>query len=195
MKFDIRPLARSERLAAINLVTRAMRDNPLHIAALGTSIGRRTRVLHRLFSVLLGDETREALGAFQGDRLIGVAAHAPAGACLPSGRQWQRFVPVALAASWRLPWLLAWFRACQRADPKIADAHLGPLAVGPAAQGRGVGTARMRRYLDSMEAELPSFLETDGVGNATCYERLGFKTIRRRRVLGVLNWFMIRTTK
>lgn len=195
MKFDIRPLARSERLAAINLVTRAMRDNPLHIAALGANTGRRTRVLHRLFRVLLGDEARAVWGAYQGERLIGIAAHAPAGACLPSGRQYHQFIPVALAASWRMPWLLAWLWAWRRADPKIAHSHLGPVAVEPAAQGRGVGTALMRCYLDAVEAELPSFLETDGAGNAAFYERLGFKTIGRRRVLGVSNWFMIRAKK
>jgi len=172
-----------------------MRDNPLHIAALGTSTGRRTRVLHRLFSVLLSDETREVSGAYQGDRLIGIAAHAPAGACLPSGRQWRQFVPVALAASWRLPWLLAWLRAWQRADPESTHSHLGPLAVEPVAQGRGVGTALMRCYLDSVEVGLPSFLETDGAGNAAFYEQFGYKTVMRRSVLGVSNWFMVRTKK
>ena len=64
-----------------------MCDNPLHVAAIGDVPERRVRVLQRVFSWLLALSGRPTLGAWDGDRLVGVADSAEPGRCQPSLRE------------------------------------------------------------------------------------------------------------
>jgi GNAT superfamily N-acetyltransferase len=56
---------------------------------------------------------------------------------------------------------------------------LGPCAVLPAAQGRGVGSVLLREKLKKIEAaQLPCFLATQDKGNVSLYEHFGFQLTR-----------------
>jgi predicted N-acetyltransferase YhbS len=56
---------------------------------------------------------------------------------------------------------------------------LGPIAVLPTAQGRGVGAALMRSTLRKIDAAmLPCFLATQDTSNVPLYEHFGFQLVR-----------------
>ena len=60
-------------------------------------------------------------------------------------------------------------------------------------QGRGIGTALLRRWLVRVAAdESGAYLETDVRRNIGFYEREGFAGERETRVLGVPVWCMRR---
>lgn len=70
---DVRPIEGEELQAAARVAARGMRDNPLHVAAIGDNPASRVQVMYRVFSRLLPLPGRPTLGAWDGDRLVGVA--------------------------------------------------------------------------------------------------------------------------
>ena len=65
--------------------------------------------------------------------------------------------------------------AFDHALPEQPYWYLGLLAVEPAAQGRGVGSALVRTGLERADRDgVPTFLETGTQPNVAFYERLGF---------------------
>ncbi|HLS03923.1 MAG TPA: GNAT family N-acetyltransferase [Actinomycetales bacterium] len=188
---EIREVPRSDLVAAIELVARAMAPNPLHIAVFGKHETRRIRALRSLFSVLLADG-RQVLGAYRVDELVGVIACADSPRCLLTWRTWHRYLPVVFRSGWRAPLLGRWLASWARRDPSAAHSHLGPLAVDARLQRQGIGAALMRHYLAHfVSTGQITYLETDSATNVRFYERFGFRTATRTRLLGVTNWFMV----
>ncbi len=71
--------------------------------------------------------------------------------------------------------------------------YLGTLGVDPDHQGRGVGTAMLRHWLEFAAGDpAPIYLETDRVENISFYQREGFEVVRETEVLGVKIWCMRR---
>ena len=86
-----------------------------------------------------------------------------------------------------------WVREWANHDLGERHWHLGPAAVVPKLQRRGIGSAFLEalcHWLD--EKEEPAYLETEREGNVRLYERFGFKVVHRALVLGVDCWFMRR---
>ena len=53
--------------------------------------------------------------------------------------------------------------------------HLGPIGVAPEAQGQGIGTALMNRYIEHLKQERSAgYLETDRPENVEFYKKFGF---------------------
>lgn len=191
---DIRP---ADPQAAGPLVARAMNDNPTHRAVFGADALRRQQRLQAFFGVMLPWISTHGvlLGAFVDGRLVGVLGLLPPGRCQPRGWQLLRLGigllrgQGPLRALRLLRWLLAW----RRADPALAHWHLGPLAVAPDRQRRGLGTALLAQGLARVDAARGlAHLETDLPRNVVLYERLGFAVTTQKTVLGVPNWFMQR---
>ena len=190
---EIRPIAGEELEVAALLAARGMRDNPLHIAAIGNDPGRRVRVMHRVFSRVLALEGRPTVGAWDGERLVGVADSADPGRCQPSPRDRLRLAPPLLMAGRAAPRMGRWLSVWAKHDPERPHSHFGPLAVDPDLQGRGIGSKLLVDYCHRLDhAGLLSYLETDKPENVRLYERFGFLVTGEADVIGVKNWFMTR---
>jgi GNAT superfamily N-acetyltransferase len=89
--------------------------------------------------------------------------------------------------------VISWVSIWSRHDPAEPHLHLGPIAVDPDAQGRGVGRMLMESY--SMELDrtgVVGYLETDRPENVVFYQRFGFVVTGTAPILGVETYFMRR---
>jgi ribosomal protein S18 acetylase RimI-like enzyme len=193
----IRELGTDDLPAAIGVVARGMRDNPLDIAALGGDPAARLRRLQRMFEIALPRQLRKGvmLGAFDGETLAGVAAMVPPGQCQPSAIERITLVPrlmqaLGLSGFRRLGhWLHAW----STHDLREPHWHLGPVAVDPNWQGQGFGRALMDECCARIDrAGAAGYLETDKPQNVDFYKKYGFETIGEASILATANWFMRR---
>ena len=120
---EVGPLRAAEFPAAVGVLARGMRDNPIHIAALGSDPDRRTRLLTRLFELLFATMDNTPLAGRPDGEVVGVVGMARSPACMPSATQMLRFAPL-------LP-------AC------VAQALLRGLRAG---HGRGRGSTARRPF-------------------------------------------------
>jgi len=194
---EVRDLWRSEFGAAVALLARGMRDNPLHVAAYGADPERRRRSIERTFSTLFRVfGAQQPICALDRGTLVAVTGVAPPGTCQPTAVQIQRLrslsnlVAIRPAAAVRVgKWLASWGER----DPDQPHSHLGPLAVDAHLQGRGIGSKIMNEYCLRLDARGDAgYLETDKRENVHFYERYGFAVVAQAEVIGVPNWFMIR---
>jgi ribosomal protein S18 acetylase RimI-like enzyme len=194
-ELNLRDLERSEIPAAVGVLSRGMRDNPLHVAAFGPDPERRRRNLRRmfggLFRVLMA---QPPLGAWRDGELVGVTGIAPPGTCRPGAAQQLRMLPTVLALGPRTAGRVArWLAAWSERDPDEPHSHLGPLAVDAHLQGQGIGSQILAEYTARLDAAGQlGYLETDKAENVRLYERYGFVTVEEAEVIGVPNWFMRR---
>lgn len=92
--------------------------------------------------------------------------------------------------------ILHWVGEWSRRDPGELHWHLGPVAVDSRLQGQGIGRAMMADFCARMDdCDALSYLETDRSENVRFYESFGFKVIEEAAVLGIPNWFMLRTAR
>jgi ribosomal protein S18 acetylase RimI-like enzyme len=195
LEIEVRDLRREEMGAAVGLLSRGMRDNPLNVAAYGADAERRQRALERMFATLFRVfRAQRPLCALDGPTLVAVGGVAPPGTCQASALQRLRFLPAMAAVGPRdarrvSRWLAAWGER----DPGRAHSHLGPVAVEPALRGRGIGGELMSEHTRQLDAAGQlSYLETDKRENVTFYERHGYRLVGESEVIGVPNWFMLR---
>src|SRR5262245_4560666 len=172
-----------------------MLENPLNVAAYGDDPERRQRSLERTFATLFRVfGAQQPICAVSPEGLVAVAGIAPAGTCQATALQRLRFLPSMIAIGPRAAsrvgkWLAAWGER----DPGQSHSHLGPVAVEPSLQGRGIGSQIMGEYCHRLDAASEfSYLETDKRENVSFYERQGYEVIGETDVIGVPNWFMIR---
>lgn len=193
---EVRPIDGTELQTASSVVARGMRDNPLHVAAIGDDPERRVRVMRRVFSRVLTLPGRPTLGAWDGDRLVGVAASAEPGRCQPSPRDQLRLAPAMVMAGSAAPRMARWLSTWGNQDPDRAHSHFGPLAVDLDLQGKGIGSLLLTAYCRRLdEAGTLAYLETDKAENVPLYERFGFAVTAEADVIGVKNWFMTREAR
>jgi GNAT superfamily N-acetyltransferase len=194
----VRELAPAELGAAAMLLSRAMRDNPIDVRAFGIpDSGRRGRVLARFYAPVLRGLGRRGtvLGAFRDSRMVGVCGFAPPGRCQPGPLEKLTVFPsLMLGNRLSTPLRVArWVSEWPHRDPHEAHGHLGPVAVAPDAQGRGIGSAMVAEFCARIDDRAGlSYLETDKLENVGFYEKFGFSTVGEAQVLDVPNWFMSR---
>jgi ribosomal protein S18 acetylase RimI-like enzyme len=181
--------------AAVGVLARGMRDNPLNLAAYGRSERlRRARHAHLITGLLGASPTLAMTGAFRGGVLVGVSGAAPSGTCQLTSTQRLRMLPTLArmgpAAAARV---LVWTRTWSSHDPAEPHVHLGPVAVDAHLQGHGVGTALLVDHCSRLDAAGQiGYLETDKPENVSFYSRFGYAVVGEETVLGVPNWFMVR---
>ena len=194
-RVELRDLQRADIPAAVGVLARGMRDNPLHVAAYGDDPERRLRchtlLMRGLFTAF---GAQQPIGAWDGETLIGVTGSAPAGTCQPTARQRLRLLPTMAALGPRTAarvgqWLDAWGKR----DPAEPHVHLGPLGVDAHLQGQGVGSLILAEHCRRLDAAgMLGYLETDKAENVRLYERFGYVVEAEAPVIGVPNWFMRR---
>jgi GNAT superfamily N-acetyltransferase len=192
---QVRDLDSDEIPAAVAVLARGMRDNPIHVAAFGDDPEHRLRALERLFSALFDVMTAQTpICAVDGGEIVGATGIAPARECRPSRGQRLRLTPTMLSFGPRASARVGrWFGAWAARDPDEPHSHLGPLAVDAPLQGRGIGAEIMGEYTRRLdEAGELGYLETDRPENVPFYERHGFEVVGEEPVLDVPNWFMSR---
>jgi len=171
-----------------------MRDNPIHVAVLGSKPERRVRKLEGMFRALLQTMGEPPLVARDGEAIVGVCGLARAGTCIPSRAATARFAPVMIglgpramvrAARWRDAWAAR--------DPAEPHWHLGPIAVDAHLQHQGIGSRLMQEFCAVVAGRhAMAYLETDKPENVVFYRRFGFEVAGEAEVVGTPNWFMRR---
>ncbi|GAA4283942.1 hypothetical protein GCM10022261_14730 [Brevibacterium daeguense] len=195
---EVRQLERTELPAAISVIARGMRDNPLHIAAYGPYPQRRLKCHSRLIRARFNaTPDMPIFGAFDGDQLLAVAAEAPVGTCRLSPRQFAREAPRLVGLGPRTALRVGrWVSTWADFDPPEPHVHLGPVAVDARLQGRGLGTTIVQHHCRRLdESGRMGYLETDKEVNVRFYERFGYQVVREAAVLGVPTWFMERSRR
>ena len=92
-----------------------------------------------------------------------------------------------------LPRVVRWITRWSHLDPEEPHLHLGPIAVAPAAQRQGAGSALMQRYIDHLKQERAAgYLETDRAENVLFYEKFGFTVRHTEDLMGTPIWTMWR---
>src|SRR4051812_32472460 len=116
---EVRELQPEELDAAVGVLARGMRDNPLHVAAYGDDPARRQRVHARLMAAVFRTfPTQRPLCAVDGERVVGVTGVAPVGTCRPTGLQRVRTLPALIAVGPKTASQVGkWFAAWSEHDP------------------------------------------------------------------------------
>lgn len=130
-------------------------------------------------------------------KLLGVMCMAEWPACSLSPAQAQALAPMIQSQFGDLtPRIIEWRRTWSENDHPEPHWHLGPMAVAPAEQGRGIGSRMLQWFCDHVDSRgQAAFLETDKPENVRLYERFGFAVIGEADVLGATTWFMLRPAR
>jgi ribosomal protein S18 acetylase RimI-like enzyme len=197
---SIRPLRDPERAAAVGVLARAFRDNPLNVAVIGRADpARRLRAnIHAMRALLpVAQVHGSTLAAHRVGRLVGaLVATPPKGYPLPPPSPLARLRCLAgqgprVARRWNVV-----FEAVSALHPAEPHAYLGTLGVAPEQQGAGVGSALLEHWLAEADREgHPAYLETDSPENLAFYARAGFGVAGELSVLGVRVWRMRRPSR
>jgi ribosomal protein S18 acetylase RimI-like enzyme len=182
-----------ERLeSTVSVLADAFLGNPLHVAAFGSQRMDQNRMFFRIG--LQHMFTAHSFVAVEDGKVRGYMHFAASPSCLPPPEQ----IPAVAATLFKplgeaIPRVVTWFSRWCRLDPDEPHAHLGPIGVAPKAQGLGVGTALMNRYIEHLQQErTPGYLETDRPENVEFYKKFGFVVQREEELIGTATWYMWR---
>ena len=184
-----------EREAA-EILARAFRDNPLHVAVLGPDPARRLRANQRSMAELVPIARRAGLAL---EARIGARG---AGALLATPPNGYPLPPPSLPFLLRA-WLLQgprvrsrWLRVFHHLDalhPRTPHWYVAALGVDPPLQRQGFGRALIRALCAQAAKDgVFAYLETDRPENAAFYESEGFSVVGESTCLGVRLWHMRR---
>src|SRR5918996_1520389 len=160
--------------STVSVLANAFVTNPLHVSAFGPQRIDQNRMFFRigLRHMFAG----QAYVALMDGEVLGYVHFNASPHCLPPPQQ----IPIAAATVLQplgaaIPRLIQWFTKWCHLDPEEPHVHLGPIGVAPEAQGRGVGTLLMNRYIEYLEQErCHGYLETDRRENVEFYKKFGF---------------------
>lgn len=192
MRIEVQRYCSDQIDATVTVLADAFVTNPLHVAALGPHRLDQNRTFFRigLRHMFVG----QSFVALADGEVCGYVHFNAFPYCLPPPEQ----IPLTAATLLKplgqaLPQIIKWVSRWCRLDPEEPHVHLGPIGVAPAAQGQGVGTALMQRYIEHLKQERAAgYLETDRLENVGFYERFGFVVKRKEVLIGTPIWYMWR---
>ena len=192
---EIRPLVREEYDAAAEIFADAFLDDPGWVAV-GPDTPRWRRAnlrrYHRRALDVIDRYGGPIYGAFEDERLAGVAATFAAGLYPPPAWTLVYFVPgFLLAGPGPIVRGLRFSSIQEKGHPHDEHVYLWFLAVDPQSQRGGVGRALLARVYD--DATAPVYLDTANPANVPYYASNGFEEIGRADgPRGASMWFMRR---
>lgn len=193
----IGPLESSDIGRAAALLSAAMCTNPLHIAVFGGQTAATRRRQERMFALLLRELPGSRLAAKYDGEFAGVLRTVRSPLCrrpLPEASGLGAVLEEILGHA--APRVARWFERWVAHDPQEPHWHVGPFAVAVGRQGRGIGSALLRRFCEDVDAlREPAHLETDRADHVRLYQRFGFAVREEGAVLGVNNYFMWRPAR
>ncbi len=192
MRIDVQRYSSAQIDATVTVLADAFVTNPLHVSAFGPHRLDQNRLFFRigLRHMFVGP----SFVACSDGEVRGYMHFNASPYCLPPPEE----IPLATATLLKplghaLPQVIKWVSRWCRLDPEEPHVHLGPIGVAPEAQGQGVGTALMQRYLEYLKEERAAgYLETDRPENVGFYERFGFVVRRKELLIGTPVWYMWR---
>jgi ribosomal protein S18 acetylase RimI-like enzyme len=194
----ITKLANSEISQAVEVLSRAFRDNPLNRA-----VTRSENSEHRLRSNRHGMRVLLPVAIRYGQALVAIMNGVVAGGLVaaPPGRFPLPPPPVSarlrclLGQGWQTA--RRWGEISEQLEalhPIEPHWYIGTLGVDPTFQGRGVGAGLLSNWLDEVDRDgAPAYLETDNERNIGFYERVGFRLDGEISIFGVSIWRMRRS--
>lgn len=193
------PLGPEDEPAAVALLARAFRDNPLNVAVIRGDAERRLRSnLHGMRSLVpVALRHAEVWGLREQGRvraaLVGVPPLLHPLPPPPLALRLRSLLGQGLGPALR--WARV-FEALERLHPTDPLWYLGTFGVDPPDQGRGLGSGLLGAWLAHLDAEGGAvYLETDRPENVVFYERAGFATVQETSVLDVPVWCMRREAR
>ena len=117
-------LAAHDVALAVGVLARGMRDNPIHVAALGPDPERRERLLARMFSTLWRVWDQDALCAKRDGEVVGVCGRLPPGRCRLDPLQSLRMTPAMLSGGPRTLARTAITSRRERLSPQLTQAQI-----------------------------------------------------------------------
>jgi GNAT superfamily N-acetyltransferase len=84
-----------------------------------------------------------------------------------------------------------WLMTMKKHDLRTLHSHVGPFAVLPEYQGKGIGSLLMEDYFNRLDG-VPSYLETFTSLNAHFYLKRGYKFVVSDNVLGMTGYWLLR---
>jgi GNAT superfamily N-acetyltransferase len=178
--------------AVVSVLSDAFVTNPLHISAFGPQRIDQNRLFFRIG--LRHMFNGQAFVALMDDQVRGYVHFNASPYCLPAPEE----IPIAATTLLKplgeaIPQVIKWFARWCHLDPEEPHVHLGPIGVTPDAQGQGIGTMLMNRYIEHLKQERSAgYLETDRPKNVEFYKKFGFVVRHEERLLGATTWYMWR---
>jgi GNAT superfamily N-acetyltransferase len=189
-------MARHELEFTAGVLGRAYRDAPLSRALYGDDPDCRLRSVESVMGIRISTMDPPPLVARRDDIIVAVCAMSPPGACQLSLSKRRRAAAAAHGGPSSQKKALEMTAEWERHHPNEPHWHLGPLAVEPDVQRKGVGSRMAERFCELVDADGGmAFLETDRLENVRFFERFGFVTVDKADVIGIPNWFMRREPK
>ncbi len=207
------PMEPHELPTVVDVLARALRDNPSFIGMFGRKPERRLRSTRILCRMFLSGQTEPPLVARLAGVVVGAVAMSPPQTCFFSGARARQFriniagrgltiesgmslreilglLPLGVPALHRAG-LMA--RSSTIHDPAVRHWHLELVGVEPDLQGQGIGGKVVEAALRVADAASePAYLETDTARNVEFYRRHGFEVMGTEEPLGVQMWYMER---
>lgn len=195
-QIEIGMLDADELPAAIAVLARGLRDNPLPMALFGRDPERRRRELARLLgeaTTVPGWPRHWLIARHMDGAIVGVCGVLPPGECGPDAapifgllRGDPRAAPRSTVPAW------------QREAPAVVDPldhhwRLGPVTVEASRRGVGIGGALVRVACARIDAAGDdACLETDHLAIVGFFAHFGFAVTGERQIAGVPTWRMRR---
>lgn len=189
----LRPMSRDDHSLVDGIFADAFMENDISRLIVGTG-DIRSRLVRLNRMTVRSKENLGTIAEVDG-RPAGAMIQGEAPKCEPSGLAGFRFmIDALLATRFRIATAGGLTRDVARNHPEWAHRHLTVLGVRPEFQGRGVGSALLKRFCDEADAAgANSYLETDSEGGKQLYERFGFREVGRTRKKSVNFIYMWRT--
>jgi ribosomal protein S18 acetylase RimI-like enzyme len=186
--------------AAVGVLARAFRDNPLNVAVIGDPPERRERVNRHGMRMTFRAASRHGLmlrgraGDEEPEAVHGALIALPPGRYPLPHPSLLAQLRCTLGQGWRV--MQRWSAVHDElagVHPVVPHWYVFVVGVDPPQQGLGIGRALLGALLERVDAaQLPAYLETDREENLSFYARAGFRVTESREVLGIPIWTLWR---